>query len=245
MRFLKMMIGVVLLPLVAAVGWTLLDLSRLLWVGREWGEPWFWSLGGGLAGWLLIWLLLPRPLWVYVLGHELTHALAVYLHGGKVHQFKVTSAGGHIVSDKSNWFIALAPYFIPLYSALWFGLWWSVNFYYPLRAYAPILYAGLGLTWGFHLTFTVSMIGDGQSDLSGQGVFFSLVLIVLINLLLIETGLTAVMERATFAQFWHFLWSHTLVCYGVTGHSIATATLWAWRRLIEISARLIHHHRVA
>ena len=94
MRFLKMMIGMVLLPLVAAVGWTLLDLSRLLWTGREWGEPWFWALGGGFAGWLLIWLLLPRPLWVYVLGHELTHALAVYLHGGKVHQFKVTSAGG-------------------------------------------------------------------------------------------------------------------------------------------------------
>ncbi len=139
MRFVKFLVGLALAPLLAGVFWALLDLSRLLWTAREWGHPWFWALGGGLALWLAIWLLLPRPLWVYVLGHELTHALAVYLHGGKVHQFKVTSAGGHIVTDKSNWFIALAPYFIPLYSLFWIALWWSINFYHPLGRYAPVL----------------------------------------------------------------------------------------------------------
>jgi hypothetical protein len=231
MRFLKFTVAVLLLPLLAAVAGSLLDLSRLLWAAREWGHPWFWALGGGLALWLVVWLLLPRPVWVYVLGHELTHALAVYLHLGKVHRIEVTSQGGHIVSDKNNWFISLAPYFIPLYTLIWLGLWWSISFYHPLGHYAWLLYGGIGFTWGFHLTFTVSMIGDGQSDLDGEGVFFSLVLIVLLNLLLIEGGLAALATRADFATLGRSLEHRTLACYRWTGHVIAVGTTTAWREI--------------
>ncbi len=242
-RLLRIAIGLLLLPLLAGAAWTLLDLSHLLWAGREWGHPWFWALGGGLVLWTAVYLLLPRPLWVYVLGHELTHALAVFLHGGRVSQFKVTAQGGHIVSDRSNWIIALAPYFVPLYTALWIAVWWSVDFYHPLARYAPLLYTGIGITWGFHLTFTASMIRDGQSDLHGQGVFFSLVVIGLINLLLIEAGLAAVMEQATFADLGHFLWLRSVHCYAFAGHGIAAAAGWTWREGREVCARLFPHRR--
>ena len=53
---------------------------------------------------------------VYVFGHELTHALWVWLMGGRVSRFRVGRDGGHIVTDRNNFWIALAPYFFPLYS---------------------------------------------------------------------------------------------------------------------------------
>ncbi len=224
-RLLRIGIGLLLLPLLVAAAWVLLDLSRLLWTGREWGHPWFWALGGGLALWTAVYLALPRPVWVYVLGHELTHALAVYLHAGTVYRFHVSHRGGHIVSDKNNWIISLAPYFLPLYSLLWIALWWSVNFYTPLGRYAWVLFAGIGLTWGFHLTFTFSMIRDGQSDLTSQGLFFSLVVILLLNFLGIETGLVAVMDHATYAQFGAALWHRVAACYLATGHALWTGAV--------------------
>lgn len=221
-RLLRIGIALLLLPLLAAAGWVLLDLSRLLWTGHAWGNPWFWALGGGMAVWIAVYLSLPRPVWVYVLGHELTHALAVYLHGGEVYRFHVSKRGGHIISDKNNWIISLAPYFLPLYSMIWIALWWSVNFYYPLGKFAWLLYGGIGLTWGFHLTFTFSMIRDGQSDLTSQGVFFSLVVILLLNFLGIEAGLVAVMDHVSWAQAGKLLGSHVLACYLATGHAIWT-----------------------
>ena len=72
----------------------------------------------GAACWLVIFLLLPKPMWIYVFGHELTHALWTWLFGGRVKKMKVTSAGGHVVVSKTNFLIALAPYFFPLYAVL-------------------------------------------------------------------------------------------------------------------------------
>ena len=57
-------------------------------------------------------------MWIYVLGHELTHALWTWLFGGKVKKMKVSSSGGHVVISKTNFFIALAPYFFPLYAVI-------------------------------------------------------------------------------------------------------------------------------
>src|SRR6266567_4585006 len=79
----------------------------------------FWvAIAGGAACWLVVFLLLPKPLRLYVFGHELTHALSTWAFGGKVKKFKATPNGGHVVVSRSNFVIALAPYFFPLYAAL-------------------------------------------------------------------------------------------------------------------------------
>src|SRR5437879_7448193 len=72
----------------------------------------------GAACWLAIYLLLPKPMWIYVFGHELTHALWTWLLGGRVKKFKASSRGGHVVVSRSNFLVALAPYFFPLYAML-------------------------------------------------------------------------------------------------------------------------------
>ena len=182
-KLLKFIIALVLVPLVAAEIWTIIDLVRAAAATGPWSERWFLSLGAGVATWLLIFFLLPKTMWIYVLGHELTHALAAMLAGGKISSFQVGPKGGHVITDKVNWWITLSPYFIPIYALLWMGLWISVDFYHPLKAWQPILYFGIGLFWCFHLTFTVSMIRLGQTDLTSQGVIFSIVIILLTNLI--------------------------------------------------------------
>src|SRR3977135_2329591 len=68
-----------------------------------------------------------RPIRTYVFGHELTHAIATWMSGGKVKHFHVSKKGGHVKVSKSNAFIALAPYIIPLYSLLALALIFTVN----------------------------------------------------------------------------------------------------------------------
>src|SRR5471030_3218264 len=181
-KLLKLIIALALAPLVAGEIWTLIDLARAAVSAGQWPEGWAISFGAGFLTWLLIFCLLPRTMWLYVLGHEFTHALASMIAGGKVSSFQVSAKGGHVVTDRVNWWITLSPYFVPIYALIWMALWLSVDFYYPLKAWQPILYFGLGIFWCFHLTFTVSMLHLGQTDLSSQGIIFSAVIILLINL---------------------------------------------------------------
>jgi hypothetical protein len=176
-RLLKFVIALALAPLVAGEVWTLIDLARAAAsAGR-------WFVGAGFITWLLVFCVLPRTMWLYVLGHEFTHALAAMLAGGKISSFQVSAKGGHVVTDRVNWWITLAPYFVPIYALIWMALWLSIDFWHPLKAWQPILYFGLGVFWCFHLTFTASMFHLKQTDLTSQGIIFSGVVILLINLI--------------------------------------------------------------
>ncbi len=215
-KFLKFLIAVALLPLVAAEVWTLIDLARILVPAGQWREAWFASFGAGFAVWLAIWL--------YVLGHEFTHALAVLLAGGKVTEFRVSSAGGHVMSDKVNWWIGLSPYFVPIYALIWMALWLTVDFYHPLKAWQPVLYFGIGFFWAFHVTFTWSMLHKDQTDLSREGYLFSGVIIALFNLLavLVLMSLLSRDVKRAGAMFWQ----RVERSYVVTGTEIGRGFEW-------------------
>ena len=176
-------VALFLLPLLAGEIWTAVDLARRSIPAGEWRSVWFLSFTLGFGAWLIVFACLPRALWLYVLGHEFTHAIAALLAGGRVSAFHVSSRGGHIMTNRVNWWIALSPYFVPIYGLIWAALWLTVNFYYPLTRWLPALYFGLGLGWSFHLSFTVTMLHRRQTDLSGEGFFFSGVIIGLMNLL--------------------------------------------------------------
>jgi len=226
LKFLKFFIALALLPLVAAEVWTLVDLARLSVPTGQWREGWFVSFGAGFAAWLLIFILLPRTMWLYVLGHEFTHALAAMLAGGKVTAFKVTAQGGHVMTDRVNWWITLSPYFVPLYALIWMGLWLSVDFYYPLKEWQPLLYFGIGFFWAFHVTFTASMMHAEQTDLSREGFVFSGTIIALINLLTVLLLLGFLGHHFTEAA--RLFWQHAGQSYTFTGQEILHGFSWAW-----------------
>ena len=201
-RWVKFVFGFFLLPICAILTQTFFTafaratVTQRLWAGEEF---WFFSLGATL--WLIAFFGLPRPLLIYVFGHELTHALWVWLMGGRVSRFRVSRDGGHVVTSKANFWIALAPYFFPIYSILALVIYGLLSLFVNMQPYGRLLYAVIGATWAFHFTFTCWMIPKNQTDLSDQGTFFSLVVIYLMNLFLLSTMLIVASPQITFASF--------------------------------------------
>ena len=227
-RLLKFVIALLLLPLVAGEAWTLAGLAWHLTPTGRWHETWLTSIAAGFGIWLLIFALLPRTMWLYVLGHEFTHAIAVMLSGGKVSAFHVSSTGGHVMSDRVNWWIGLSPYFVPIYSLLWMGLWLTVDFYFSLKAWQPVFYFGIGFSWAFHVTFTVSMLHRRQTDLSREGFVFSGVIITLFNLAAVLLLLALLSHDLGMSGrlFWH----RTQASYLFTGREIVDGMSWLAER---------------
>lgn len=201
-RWVKFVFAIFLVPVCIILtqtfftAFTRATVTQRLWAAEEF---WFFSLGAVL--WLIAFFGLPRPVILYVFGHELTHALWVWLMGGRVSRFSVGRDGGHIVTDRTNFWIALAPYFFPLYSILAIGVYGGLSFFYNVQPYGRLLYAIIGGTWAFHLTFTCWMIPKNQTDLSDHGTFFSLVVIYLMNLLLLGVLLIVASRQITFSSF--------------------------------------------
>jgi len=207
-RWIKFLVGLFLLPPAWVLSQTfftafaLTTLNDAFWITAEF---WFFSLG--VLFWLVVFFGLPRPTRVYVFGHELTHAIWVWLMGGRVHHFEVSRDGGYILADRTNTWIALAPYFFPIYSVLAILIYGACGLFYDVSAtpWLECLYAAIGLTWAFHMTFTCWMIPKGQPDLHYGGTFFSLTLIYLLNLALLAVLLILASPQITWAGFGHDL----------------------------------------
>jgi len=218
-RWVKFIVALFLLPICAVLSQTFFTVfaratvTQRLWAGEEF---WFFSLGVVL--WLIAFFGLPRPLIVYVFGHELTNAVRVLLMGGRVSRFRVGRQGGHIITDRNNFWIALAPYFFPLYGLLAIGIYGLLSLFFNMQPYGRVLYGAIGVAWAFHFTFTCWMIPKKQSDLSEQGTFFSLVVIYLMNLVLLSTMLVLASPQISFAA----LGADILTNIGNFSHSIVT-----------------------
>ena len=188
-KWIKFIIAVLLLPVCAGA-------ARALWlvIQSSGSADTTWvPLLGGAACWVVIFALLPKPMWIYVLGHELTHALWTWLFGGEVKKMKVTSKGGHVLISKTNFIISLAPYFFPLYAALVIGgfaighfIWgWPLVWFHLL----------VGAAYAFHVTLTIHILKTQQSDITGQGYLFSAVVIFLGNICVLLFGIPLLTAR--------------------------------------------------
>ena len=179
-----------LLPLCWVTMWTLLlrfehaTLEQNFWLTAEF---WYFSTGVFvMAGWFWSGLLHTFFLYLYVLGHELTHAVFVVIFCGEVRDIHVSTQGGYITTNKTNWVIALSPYVVPFWAVV------GAVVYGVLRALVTLapawdlgFYALIGATWMFHLVWTLWMLPRDQPDLKQNGTFLSLVVIFLCNLLVL------------------------------------------------------------
>lgn len=169
--------GLLLLPLTLA---TLHELPALALSWDSYAEG-VLALVAGVVFYALFEAAFSRPMRTYVFGHELTHALASMMMGGKVHEFKVSKSGGHVTLSKSNFFVALAPYCVPIYTVGVLLAFFALRFWLPVEQYRSGLLALIGFTLSFHASLTLFAIRQDQPDLRQTGVFFSLVFIVLVN----------------------------------------------------------------
>lgn len=181
----KSIIAILLLPVCLGV-------ARALWIvlanagpaDRVW-VPMF----AGAAAWWTVFLMLPKPMLVYVFGHELTHAVWTWACGGRVKRFKATAKGGQVVVTKNNFLITLAPYFFPLYAVVIVAVFavgrliWNWDHY---RAWFHLL---VGAAYAFHVTLTWHTLKTRQSDITEQGYLFSGVILFLGNAIVVLVAL--------------------------------------------------------
>jgi hypothetical protein len=190
-KWCKTILAILLLPVCVGAG------SALWMVLKTSGSAdttWVPFLAGA-ACWLTVYLLLPKPMWMYVFGHELTHAVWTWLMGGKVKRFKASASGGHVVVSKSNFAIALAPYFFPLYAVLVVLLFLAGHWIWNWRHYLAFFHLFLGAAYAFHVTLTWHILKLSQTDISDQGYLFSAVIIFLGNIAVLLVGIPLLVPK--------------------------------------------------
>jgi len=184
-------LGLLLLPAVAGLGRSFFGLLTVLQMDAE-RSGMLLRFMAGAGGWLIAFLLLGRPVRMYVLGHELSHLLAAWITGKRGGRLRVGRDGGSVEVSESSLWIALAPYLVPFYSLLLLTahalaqLWWA-----PTR-WVGALPVALGVTWSFHFSFTVYALARGQSDIRPYGALCAYPVILAGNLLLMCLGVMGV-----------------------------------------------------
>ena len=190
-KWVKFLLAVLLLPVCAGA---LRTLGRVLW---ECGGATLTVVPflAGAVCWWVVFLMLPKPMWLYVVGHEMTHALGTWAMGGQVKRFKASAAGGHVVVTKNNFLIALAPYFFPFYAALVVVGFVIGHLLWGWGRLLPWFHLCVGAAYAFHLTLTWHALKTRQSDITSQGYLFSAVVIFLGNVAVLLLGLPLMTDK--------------------------------------------------
>ena len=190
-KWCKTLIAVLLLPLCLGQARAL---GQVIAASGAADTVWVPMLAGA-ACWCVIYVLLPKPMLVYVFGHELTHALWTWACGGRVKRFKASSSGGQVVITKSNFLIALAPYFFPLYVVLVVLGFVAGHLVWGWTRYLALFHLLVGAAYAFHVTLTWRVLQTEQSDITQQGYLFSAVIIWLGNAGVLLLGLPMLTAR--------------------------------------------------
>jgi hypothetical protein len=229
MKWLKLLVAVLLLPACAGLTMSTCELGHQLAFGPQAAASNLSIVAfcAGYAVWLAIFALLPKPMRVYVLGHELTHALWALMMGARIGGLSVKKTGGQVKTSKTNWFIVLAPYFFPFYAVLFIILFFIAHAIWNPTEYFWVLFFLIGLGWSFHVTFTLMMLlAVRQPDVRSQGVLFSAVVIYLMNLLTIILTATLLSRSLTAAALANSFGQNCLLTYGWTLDKLVT--LWQY-----------------
>ena len=138
-----------------------------------------------MLGTILLWFVIPglNGSHFAIFEHEFTHMFAALLTFHRPKSMRIESDKGGLFSyyGEGNWFITLAPYFLPafpilmmLFSVVWH---WIGN---PLpEMFVPVL----GMLFGYHLISNVVQIHGDQTDFSKAGWIFSALFLPTANLL--------------------------------------------------------------
>ncbi|MBN8218427.1 MAG: hypothetical protein J0L75_17410 [Spirochaetes bacterium] len=117
----------------------------------------------------------------YIFFHELAHAAAVLLSSGTIHHIRFGIDLGWVQSDKSSFFIRLAPYFLPLFPLAVLALYYPAALLLRHQAPAalPLATAGLSflftLAWCAQWAYNVKLFALESSDLDRDRILLSVI----------------------------------------------------------------------
>ena len=233
-RFARFVAAILCFPFVWALCLTFADsFSLSAQASQGMFSPEAVALFVGLVAFVLVWVFLPNPVRLYVLGHELTHAVWGLAFGARISNLKVGKAGGSVQLTKSNVWITLAPYFFPFWTIVVAAVALIVrvvmHFTNPGAALPlPWLWMFLvGFTWCFHACFTIRSLMQTQPDVQEYGRVFSWTLILVCNILGVLAWIVCTTNVSAVALL-DRLWIHSATIYS----SIVSAciSIWAQQR---------------
>lgn len=188
-QFARFVVAVLCLPFVWALCLTFVDsFSISAGSGNGLFSVEAVALFSGMIAFVVMWMIVPNPIKIYVLGHELTHAVWGLAFGARVSRLKVGASGGSVSLTKSNVWITLAPYFFPFWTMVVVGIALAVravmHFAFPGEPFpVPWLWMfAVGFTWCFHACFTIKSLMQTQPDVQEYGRVFSWMLILVCNI---------------------------------------------------------------
>jgi len=183
----------------------------ILTVNTGLNSPWIYFCLGFLL-YFLFHIIFFRPVSIYVFGHELTHAIAGIVSGAKIKSFIVKKNSGNVTLTKTNIFITLAPYFIPIYSLIIIILYWIIKkFWLNKSDYYEYFLVFLGISVSFHIFLTIYAIRQGQSDLKIYGFVNSLLIVFIANCLFLSL-LFSLFFQIDFINFIKNIVKYTAIC---------------------------------
>lgn len=204
---LKFVIGVLIAPLAYAVTDAFYKNAIMIAEVAKNMNYFVW----GIVIYAILHLLFYKPTYLYVFGHEAVHAGVAWVFGGKIKSFKVSKDGGSVGTDKSNFVIELAPYFVPIYAVVITAIYFLVASSYAVDGKLFIFLIGFALA--FHIISTVEIMKIKQPDIVKSGYFFSIVLVYIINIVVISMIFALVFPGFSAKNFFLDVWLSSKYIY--------------------------------
>ncbi|MBU0571579.1 MAG: hypothetical protein KJ995_05070 [Candidatus Omnitrophica bacterium] len=211
MKVLKTFVGILLIPLGFGTARAFYrQISGLSGFSNS-----FLVMERGVLAYLLFHVLIIRPVYIYVVGHEFMHVIATWLCGGRIESFRVMPSGGSVTTSKTNIFIELSPYFIPIYTLLLGPIFMilraSIFGFINLNFIFLFL---IGFTLTFHFVMTTEVLKMRQSDIAKSGIILSLVFIFTLNLVSVMAVFCPLFSGLSFIVFIKSAVVYTAAAYG-------------------------------
>lgn len=217
LRLLKLCIGLLLLPTVV---FTFAETARILLavLGQLNAAVSFVAGVVVYAGIHYGFYNFSRP---YVFAHEMTHALAALLCGCRIKDVSVGQDSGYVKMDRCNALVVLAPYFVPAYVIAATMLYLIAGLFTDITPYRQVFLFVIGFCTAFHWIQTFKTLFEAdQPDLKlAGGKIFSVVMIVLANLLVLVLVLKALFPET--------------VSLAAAGKNVAAGTVNVWRIIVN------------
>lgn len=158
-------------------------------------------LAGGFFAYPIFHIVVMKPMYIYTWGHEIVHVMATWLSGGKVTSFHVSRGGGSVTTTKSNLFITLSPYFIPVHTIVLFLLFWGISRFLNVAEFLNEFIFLVGFTISFHIFMTVEVMKTRQPDIVKMGYFFSVLFIYVANVSVMAAVLAVIFRSVSVVSF--------------------------------------------
>ena len=196
-KIFKILLAVLFIPIViASTKASLRTLENLSFLNIN-----LFLLIGGFFIYPVFHIVFLKPMYIYTLGHEVVHVLATWLCGGKVTSFHISREGGSVTTSKSNSFISLSPYFVPIHTIFLVLVYWILSRFFDLSGFNREIVFFIGFTMSFHVFMTVEVMKVKQPDMFKAGYLFSVLFIYLANIIVVMFAMSLMFKSISFVFF--------------------------------------------